>query len=156
MVSSAANSVHQYLEQLPQPRRGELEQLVELIRANLPQGHDEAMAFGMIAWQVPIEISGPTYNKQPLCPVALAAQKHHISLYLLSIYGSEELTKEFQERWKASGKKLDMGKSCIRFRSLDQADLETIAWAVGLLTPEQFTEMYLKARSDYQASKTRR
>ena len=150
MVSSKSTTVKQYLSELPEDRRQDLTKLVNLVRKNLPKGYEEVMAWGMVGYQVPIEISGPTYNNQPIGPVAIAAQKHHISLYLLSIYASKKLTDEFRKRWLASGKKLDMGKSCIRFRSLEDADLETIKWAVGLLNPEEFSKMYVKARNDYK------
>lgn len=146
MVSSAAATVEQYLAELQEPRRGEITELLGLIRQNLPKGFDETMAWGMIVLQVPLAVSGPTYNAQPLAAVALASQKNHISFYLSSIYASEELTAEFHERWARSGKKLDMGKSCVRFRTLDKADLETLGWAVSLLDPVQFTQMYLEAR----------
>lgn len=146
MVRSDANTVSEYLHSLPEARKEDVTALVKLVRRYLPSGFVEAMDWGMIVYQVPLEVSGSTYNKQPIGPVAIAAQKNHISLYLLSIYASEELTQEFQSRWKASGKKLDMGKSCIRFKTLKQADLETIAWAVGLLDPVEFTKMYLASR----------
>ena len=146
MVSSAAATVEQYLAELDEPRRGEITELLGLIRQNLPKGFDETMAWGMIVFQVPMAVSGPTYNDQPLAAVALASQKNYISFYLSSIYASKELTAEFHERWARSGKKLDMGKSCVRFKSLDKADLETLGWAVSLLDPVQFTQMYLEAR----------
>ena len=147
MVSSKATTVKQYLAELPEDIRADMTKLVSLVRKHLPKGYTEEMAWGMIGYSVPMSVSGPTYNNQPIGPVAIAAQKHHISLYLLSIYASEKYTKEFQRRWLASGKKLNMGKSCIRFKTLEQADLPTIAWAVGLLEPKEFVEMYLSARS---------
>jgi hypothetical protein len=146
MVSSAASTVDAYLEELQEPRRQEISELLTLIRQNLPQGYVETMAWGMIVFQVPLEVSGPTYNDQPLAAVALASQKKHISFYLSSIYASPELTAEFHQRWERSGKRLDMGKSCVRFNSLDKADLATLGWAVSLLNPEEFTQMYLRAR----------
>lgn len=146
MVSSKAQTVKQYLAELPDDRRKDITKLVNLVRKHLPKGYEEVMAWGMVGYQVPMSVSGPTYNNQPIGPVAIAAQKHHISLYLLSIYASKELTTEFKKRWLASGKKLDMGKSCIRFKAIEQADLETIAWAVGLLNPVEFSEMYKNAR----------
>jgi hypothetical protein len=147
MVSSAASTVDEYLAELQEPRRREISELLALIRKNLPRGFDEVMAWGMITFQVPLEISGPTYNDQPLAAVALASQKNHISFYLSSIYASKELTTEFHQRWERSGKKLDMGKSCVRFQSLDKADMGTLGWAVSLLNPQQFTKMYLDARN---------
>jgi hypothetical protein len=106
------------------------------------------MEWGMICYQVPLSVSGPTYNKKPLAAVAIASQKNYISIYLLGHYASEALTEEFHERWLASGKKLNMGKSCVRFKSLVDADLDTIKWACGLLTPTEFTNMYLTARGN--------
>ena len=146
-MSSTASTVAEYLAELTPERRRDVSTLRRVIKATIPKGYQEAMNWGMITYQVPIKTSGPTYNKQPLAAVALAAQKNNISIYLLSIYASKKLTKEFQKRWSASGKKLDMGKSCIRFRSLEHADLETIAWAASLLTPKEFVEMYKDARA---------
>jgi hypothetical protein len=146
MVSSNAVTIEQYLAELAEPRRSEISQLLDLIRANLPSGFIETMAWGMIVFQVPLEVSGPTYNDQPLAAVALASQKNHISFYLSAIYASEELTGEFQSRWANSGKRLDMGKSCVRFTSLEKADLETLAWAVSRFDPVRFSEMYMQAR----------
>ncbi len=146
MVSSNAVTIEQYLAELAEPRRSEISQLLDLIRANLPAGFIETMAWGMIVFQVPLEVSGPTYNDQPLAAVALASQKNHISFYLSAIYASTELTSEFQSRWANSGKRLDMGKSCVRFTSLEKADLETLAWAVSRFDPVRFSEMYMQAR----------
>ena len=147
MASSKAKTVTSYLAEQSPARKRELASLRRIIKANLPKGFQENMQWGMITYQVPLEVSGPTYNNQPLAVVAIAAQKNNISLYLLSIYASKKLTSDFQKRWLASGKKLDMGKSCIRFKSIEQADLITIAWAASLLTPKEFVEMYLKAGS---------
>lgn len=146
MVTSHATTVEKYLAELTGQRKVDVTALAELVKKHLAKGFQENMAWGMIAYQVPMEISGPTYNNQPLGPVAIASQKNYISLYLLSIYASEELTAEFRRRWLAGGKTLDMGKSCIRFRTLQQADLPTIAWAVGLMNPVEFSTMYQQAR----------
>ena len=82
MVYSSAKSVSDYLKELEPARRSEVEPVIGVVRENIQFGHNEAMAYGMIAWQVPLEVSGPTYHQQPSAPVALAVQKHHISLYL--------------------------------------------------------------------------
>ncbi|MEY4410400.1 MAG: hypothetical protein RLZ99_873 [Actinomycetota bacterium] len=146
MVSSNAATVEQYLAELKEPRRSEITALLDLIRDNLPAGFIEVMAWGMIVFQVPLEVSGPTYNDQPLAAVALASQKNHISFYLSAIYASKELTAEFQSRWANSGKRLDMGKSCVRFTSLEKADLNALAWAVALFDPLELSDLYLRAR----------
>jgi hypothetical protein len=146
MVSSAANTVAEYLSQLDEPRKSEIESLLELIRKNIPAGYDECMRWGMISFEVPMEVSGPTYNKQPLNYVALASQKNYISIYLLSIYSSVAHAAEFESRWAKSGKKLNMGKACVRLKNLEQADLETIAWAVGLASPTEYVAAVQAAR----------
>lgn len=148
MVSSSAHSVEAYLDELSAERRTHIAQLRDIVLAALPAGYQEAMEWGMICYQVPLSISGPTYNQKPLAAVAIASQKNYISIYLLGIYASQELTDEFHSRWQLSGKKLDMGKSCVRFKTIDGADLETISWACGLLTPTEFSAMYLAARGN--------
>lgn len=147
MVSSDARTVQQYLAELPDETRADVLKLVKLARKWLPKGYVEAMAWGMICYQVPLEVSGPTYNKQPLAVVGIAAQKRHISLYLLSIYSSSKLTEEFKKRWKWSGKKLSLGKSCIRFKEINDADIDTITWALGLVKPKEFVEIYNQAKN---------
>lgn len=147
MVSSNALTVSQYLDELSPERREDVEILLQTIRNNIPVGYEEGMAWGMVNFQVPLAVSGPTYNGQPLASAAIASQKNYISVYLLGIYASQELSLEFRDRWARSGKKLDMGKSCIRFKTVEDADLPTIAWAAGLLNPQEFTRMYLAARA---------
>ena len=140
MYSDASN-IEDYLAALPTARRDDVAELVALIRANLQPGFDEEMRWGMISWEVPLTLSGPTYNGQPLGYVALASQKNHISVYLLGVYGDPEASAEFERRWAASGKQLDMGKSCVRFPRNAKADLDTIAWAVGLNSPSEYLEL---------------
>lgn len=147
MVTSDALTVNAYLAELSPERRESVEILLETIRGSIPDGYEEAMACGMICFQVPLSVSGPTYNQQPLASVAVASQKNYISIYLLGIYASDDLSQEFRNRWTISGKRLNMGKSCIRFKTVEDADLPTIAWAAGLLNPREFTQMYLAARA---------
>lgn len=146
MVSSSASTVTKYLAELPEDRKKAIKSLVKLIDGSIPDGFTKEMRWGMIVYSVPLEVSGPTYNKQPLACVALASQKNYISVYLMSVYSSKATTREFERLWKQGGRKLDMGKACVRFKSLDDANLDAIAWAVSLLDPVGFTQMYLKAR----------
>ena len=99
----------------------------------------------MITWSVPLERLPDTYNGQPLGYLALANQKNSMSLYLMSAYGDEETW--FREEYAKSGKKLDMGKSCVRFKSLDHLALEPIAKAVGRLSVDAYVERYRQARA---------
>ena len=108
------------------------------MNAAMPAGYVERMAWGMISWDVPVEVSGPTYNKQPLSYAALAAQRNHNALYLNCVYGSEDRTESLRRRFAESGRKLDMGKSCIRFQRADDLDLAAVAEMVAAVTPDAF------------------
>jgi hypothetical protein len=140
-MHSDATTVEQYLEELPADRVADMTALVELVRANIQPGFDESMRWGMVVWEVPMSLSGPTYNDQPLAYVALASQKRHISFYVLGVYTDAAGPGEFERRWALSGKRLDMGKSCVRFTSNAKADLPTLAWAVGLASPVEYLDM---------------
>lgn len=144
-MQSSAKTVAAYLEELEPDRRRDIATLRKHIKKHLPAGYKEVMNWGMICYEVPLSLSGPTYNKQPLAYVALASQKNYISLYLSGVYASSPLELKFREAWAASGKKLDMGKSCIRLKSADAAALDAVALAIEACTPQQFVEVYLAA-----------
>ena len=96
----------------------------------------------MISYQVPLSRYSPTYNGRPLAYVALAAQKNAYSLYLLGVYGIPEQEAVLRDGFAAAGKKLDMGKSCVRFKKLDDLPLETIARLIAATPPERTIEFY--------------
>lgn len=146
MVSSRAATVADYLAELPDDRRAEISRVRDLVNAALPPGYEEAMNWGMIVWQVPLEISGRTYSGQPLAYAALAAQKSANSLYLNCTYASAERTERLRAAAEAEGKKLDMGKSCIRFKRADQLPLELIRDEVAATTPDQFAAITAAAQ----------
>ncbi|HEY0628520.1 MAG TPA: DUF1801 domain-containing protein [Sphingomicrobium sp.] len=146
MVSSKASTVADYLAELPDDRRAEIERVRDLVNSALPPGYEEAMNWGMIVWQVPLEVSGKTYNGQPLAYAALAAQKNANSLYLNCTYASAERTERLRAAAEAEGRKLDMGKSCIRFKRADQLPLELIREEVASTTPEQFAAITAAAQ----------
>jgi hypothetical protein len=101
----------------------------------------------MIGWYVPLERYPDTYNGQPLGVAALASQKNYMSLYLNCVYSDEEEEEWFRERWAATGKKLDMGKSCVRFRKLDDVALDVVGEAVARVPPEDFIATYERSRA---------
>lgn len=146
MVQSAATSVDEYLRDLPDDRRAVIATLRSLIRKNLPKGFRETMASGMIAYGVPLERYPDTYNGQPLCYVALAAQKSYFSLYLMGVYQDQAEEARLREEFAKAGKKPDMGKSCVRFRSLDDLPLEAIGRLVAGTTPDAFIARYEASR----------
>jgi len=145
-MKSSAKTVEQYLKQLPADRQKALRAVRHVIRKNLPKGYEEAMGFGMISYQVPLSVVPDTYNGQPLCYAGLASQKNHMALYLMSIYGDKATEKWFRDRFKASGKKLDCGKSCVRFRKLEDLPLDVIGEAVARMPLNEYVRRYEATR----------
>jgi hypothetical protein len=147
VVSSKAATVPDYLAELPADRRAEIERVRNLINEALPEGYREGVGFGMIGWVVPLERYPDTYNKQPLGYAALAAQKNYNSLYLNCVYASKERRERLKAAFAAAGKKLDMGKSCIRFKKADDLALDVIREEVASTTPDEYIEIYEEARA---------
>ena len=145
-MQSKANSVEQYLNELPEDRKESLSIVREAIVKNLPTGYVEVMNWGMITYEVPLETFPDTYNGKPLMYVALASQKNHMSVYLMGCYMSPEIRKKFENAYKLSGKKFDAGKSCIRFKKEEDLALELIGKTIGSMSVEQFIENYLLSR----------
>ena len=146
MVSSKAATVTNYLSELPEDRRVEIERVRDIINEALPDGYVEGMGYGMIGWVIPLDRYPDTYNKQPLAYAALAAQKNSNSLYLNCVYASKERTERLKAAFAAVGKKLDMGKSCIRFKRADDLALDAIRDEIASTAPDQFIEIHEAAR----------
>jgi uncharacterized protein YdhG (YjbR/CyaY superfamily) len=136
MAKSDAPGVDDYLRELPDERREAMAKIRSLVKKNLPKGYRESMGYGMISWTVPLDRFPDTYNGQPLCYIGLASQKSHMALYLMSAYGNPQQEKFLADAFRAAGKKLDMGKSCLRFRKLDDLPLDAVAEIVRSTTPE--------------------
>ena len=146
MVSSTAQTVADYLAELPPERRSVVAHVRDLINQAMPDGYREGIGYGMIGWVVPLNVYPDTYNGQPLAYVGLAAQKNHFSLYLNCVYASRERAERFKAGFAAAGKALDMGKSCIRFKRLDQLAGGVIAAEIASTTPAQFIASSEEAR----------
>ena len=123
-----------------------MEAVRDLVRGNLPDGYGEAMNWGMISWEVPLARYPDTYNKQPLMYAALASQKNYMSLYLMSVYAHSDDKAWFETRYKASGKRLNMGKSCVRFKRVDDLPLDLIAETIASTTVDEYISRYESAR----------
>lgn len=137
-MQSDATTVAHYLAELPADRRVALEAVRQTILTNLPAGYEEAMSWGMITYQVPLARYPDTYNGQPLAYAALAAQKHHMAVYLLAIYGDDEARQRFEAAYRATGKRYDVGKSCVRFKKLDDLPLALIGESIASLGVDEF------------------
>lgn len=130
MVSSAATTVTEYLIELPPQRRAVVAAVRDLVNAHIPDGYVETMTWGMIVWQVPLSRYPDTHNRQPLAYVALAAQKNAYSLYLGGTSDAEP-ARTLRAAYAEAGRKLDMGKSCLRFRKLDDLLMAPIACMIA-------------------------
>ena len=154
MATSNATTPDEMIAALPPDRRDAIAKVRDVVRANLPPGYEEGMLFGMIGWYVPLERFPNTYNKQPLGLAALANQKNHMSLYLNTVYGNPETERWFRERFAASGKKLDMGKSCVRFRKLEDLPLDVIAETIARTPVDKYIEGYEAVRGSSRKSRS--
>lgn len=154
-MHSDATTVREYLDSLPDDRRRALTKVRTVIRRNLPRGIVESMNWGMISYEVPLRTYPNTYNGQPLAYAALASQKNHMSVYLMGIYGDESLRARFEAAYRATGKRLDVGKSCVRFRTLDDLPLDVIGDAVGAMTLDEFLAMHDQAASLRKSKRNR-
>jgi hypothetical protein len=146
MASSPSPEVRTFLAALPQERRRELERVRDCIVQNLPRGYEESLAGKILAYQVPLADYPDTYNGQPLWYVGLAAQKHYLSLYLMCAYGSPDHARRLKEGFAAAGKKLNMGKSCIRFRTADDLALDVIGELVASMPMKRWIEVAKESR----------
>lgn len=141
-MQSKAKTVKEYFSSLPRDRRSALEKLRSVILKNLPKGYEEMMLFGYVTYVVPLKTVPKTYNGYPLCYAALANQKNHMAVYLMNVYATKDMTEWFKKEYGKSGKKLDMGKSCVRFKRLGDLPLDVIGKAIAKTTVDKFVAVY--------------
>jgi len=145
-LKSSAATVRQYLDELPEDRRAIVEAVREMVLHNLPAGYSESMRWGMICYEIPLERYPETYNGQPLGYIALASQKNNCALYL-SVYQDPAQEARLREGFRKAGKKLDMGKACLRFKKLDDLPMNVLAEAVASTPPDAFIARHEAARA---------
>jgi hypothetical protein len=162
-VTSPAKTVDEYLKSLPPDRREALSTVRAAILKNLDKDYEEGMQYGMIGYYVPHRVYPAGYHcdpKQPLPFVGLASQKSHMAVYMMCIYGSPKAEERFREEWAKTGKKLDMGKSCIRFKKLEDLALDVIADAIQRVPAKEHIKVYEASlnrdRAERQKSKAAR
>jgi len=146
-MQSTAETVAEYLAGLPQDRRLAIERVRRTILERLPQGYQEAMNWGMISYQIPLDRYPETYNGQPLMYAALASQKNYMAVYLSVIYSSDEARQKFEAAYKATGKRYDVGKSCVRFKKLDDLPLDLIGDTIASMEVADFIALTEAARA---------
>lgn len=160
-MTSNAKTVREYLASLPGDRRAAIAAVREVILQNLPKGYEEGMQYGMIGYCVPHSIFAAGYHcdpRQPLPFAALGSQKNHMAIYLMCVYGDAATREWFEKSYRASGKKLDMGKACVRFKKLEDLPLEVIGKAIARVPVDKYVARYkevlrkMKSRKQWPAS----
>lgn len=144
-MPTAATTVDQYLDALPPDRREIIEQIRKVILKNLPKGYAEGIQYGMIGYFVPHAIYPPGYHCDPAQPLPLAGignQKGHVSMYLFCLYTDPVGSEAFANAWKATGKKLDMGKSCVRIKRIEDVPLEVVGKTIASVPVKAFIAHY--------------
>ena len=146
MASSKATTVNAYLKELPADRRKTVSAVRDVVVKHLPKGYAEKMGWGMITYAIPLEKYPDTYNGQPLCIAGLAAQKNYCTLYLMGAYGDPKLYAWLKGEFRKRGKKFDMGKSCLHFKTVDDLPLDVIGKVVAKVTPAKYIKFYEASR----------
>ena len=147
MVSTSTTSPEAYLASLPEDRREIISVVRDMILQNLPEGYQETINWGMLSYEIPLATYPDTYNKNPLSNVGLAAQKNYNSLYLMAIYQNPADYQELMDAFDAMGIKPDMGKSCVRFKKLEQLPLDTIARLIAKTSVADYIHIYETAQA---------
>jgi hypothetical protein len=142
MATSKAKTVAEYLRELDPERRAVLNKVRKVVNDNLPKGYKEGFGYGMISWHVPLSTHPGTSNGQPLSYAALAAQKNYNALYLMGVYIDPANARFLKDEFKKRGLKLDMGKSCLRFKQLDDLPLDVIGTVISRTPPEALMGAY--------------
>jgi hypothetical protein len=140
-MQSQATTVKQYLDQLPADRRASIEAVREVILESLDKDYEEGMQYGMIGYYVPHRVHPAGYHcdpKQPLPFAALGSQKNHMALHLMCTYLDTAHATWFRQAWAKTGKKLDMGKACVRFKKLDDLALDVIGEAIRRVPAKKY------------------
>jgi hypothetical protein len=154
--SSTVKTPAQYIASLPADRAKTIATVRELVNKQIPPGYDECLVWGTIGWTIPLSRYPDTYNKQPICYVALSSQKNYCSLYLMGAFWSDSQLEQLKAAFKAAGKKLDMGKCCVHFQSPDDLPLQAIGKLISAISSEQWIEMYEQSRLKTKAGQAQK
>lgn len=142
-MQSKATTVKQYLAELPPDRRAALETVRKVILDNLDKDFEEGMSYGMIGYYVPHRVYPAGYHCDPKLPLpfaGLASQKNHMAVYLMCVYAESPIQDWFKKAWAKTGKKLDMGKSCIRFKKVDDLALDVLGETIRRVPARKYIE----------------
>jgi uncharacterized protein YdhG (YjbR/CyaY superfamily) len=155
-MQSKATSPEDYLNELPEDRKAAINALRKVIKKHLPKGFKEEMSYGMIGYVVPYKLYPNGYHcdpKQPLPFAGLASQKNHMSIYVMGCYGSPEQELWFRDAWAKTGKKLDMGKACVRFKKLSDVALDVIGESIKRMPAKAYVAQYQASIAGLKSAK---
>jgi hypothetical protein len=146
MTVGSAKSVGQFLASLQPEQREAISKVRSVILKNIPKGYQEAVRFGVLSYVIPLERYANTPNNQPLSVISLDSGKNYMSLHLMAVCGNKDIEKWFVDRFRESGKKLDMGKACVRFKKLEDLPLDLIAETAGKVSVEDYIALHEKIK----------
>ena len=142
-----------WIARLPADRKKAITAVRKLVNEHLPEGYEEHVGASMINWQVPKTVLAETYNGQPFQYIALASQKNYMALYLCGVYADDKLRRWFEASYKTAGKKLDMGKACLRFRTLEALPLEVVGEAIAKVPLAEYVARYKQLQGTKKGKK---
>jgi hypothetical protein len=157
-MKSNASTVDEYIKALPEDRRAAIGAVRRVILDSLPKGYEECMTYGMIGYVVPHSIYPSGYHCNPKIPLPyanLGSQKTYMALHLMSVYGDKAIEQWFRKAWQATGKKLDMGKCCVRFKKIEDVPLEVIGQIIARVPVKNYIERVEKVLNE-RSSRSRR
>jgi Domain of unknown function (DU1801) len=144
--NASSTTVSTFLASMPADRRREVERVRAVVRKHVPAGYEEVVSKNMLVYQVPLKRYPDTYNGKPLWYVALASEKSYLSLHLMPVYGSATLAKQLADGFRSAGKRLDMGKGCVHFKTADDLPLDVIGRIVATIPPDRWIEIAQAAK----------
>ena len=142
MVSSKETTPAAYLASLPPERRKVVAAVRAMIRKHLPDGYVETMNWGILSYEIPLSRYPVTYNKQPLAYMGLGAQKNNYVIHMMNVYAQPRLADQLAEGYKSAGKRLDMGKGCLRFKTIEDLPMDVLAGIVASTSVEEMIRVY--------------
>src|SRR4051812_40438676 len=140
-------TVDQWLASVPAERKDAINAVRDAVNEHLPQGYQETVDWGMLAWVVPFSTLPNTHNGHPLLLAALGAHRKLMTVYLMSVYGDSTIRREFEIAYKKTGKKLNMGGCCVHFKKLDDLPLDVVGHTIARVAVDQYVEHYENSRT---------
>jgi Domain of unknown function (DU1801) len=147
MTQRPALTVSQWLASVPAERKDAITAVRDVVNEHLPRGYEETVDWGMLAWVVPLTTLPTTHNGRPLMLAALGAHTKLMTIYLMSVYSDPKIRKEFETAYKKTGKKLDMGGSCVHFKTLDDLPLDVVGDTIARVAVDEYVERYHQSRT---------